>query len=91
MLKKILFILIIIALSTYFISLFIYGDKGIIRYIELKDKKIELQAEIRSMKEENEMLGQRNHKLMKDPHAIEDLAREMGYKKDDEIIFKFKD
>ena len=56
MLKKVLFLLIIIAVSTYFISLFIYGDKGIIRYIELKEKKIEIQTEIRSMKEENEML-----------------------------------
>ena len=90
-LKTVLFLLVIIAVSSYFISLFIYGDKGIIRYMELKEKEIQIKAEIRSMKEENKMLGQRNQKLMKDPQAIEDLAREMGYKKGNEIIFKIKD
>jgi cell division protein FtsB len=89
--KKILVIGIIIAVSSYFVFLFIYGDKGIIRYMELKDKRVELEAQIRSMKIENEMLEQRNNSLMKDPQAVEDLAREMGYKKENEIIFKFKE
>jgi cell division protein FtsB len=89
--KKILVIGIIIAVSSYFVFLFIYGDKGIIRYMELKDKRVELEAQIRSMKIENEMLEQRNNSLMKDPQAVEGLAREMGYKKENEIIFKFKE
>ena len=91
MMKNFFFTFIVIALSCYFVLTFIYGEKGFIRYMELKDKRAELEAEIRSMQVENEMLGQRNNKLMKDPFAIEDIAREMGYKKDDEIIFKFKD
>lgn len=91
MMKNFFFTFIVIALSFYFLITFIYGEKGLIRYMDLKDKRVDLEAEIRSMQVENEMLGQRNNRLMKDPNAIEDLAREMGYKKDGEIIFKFKE
>lgn len=91
MMKSFFFTFIVIALSFYFLLTFIYGEKGLIRYMDLKDKRVDLEAEIRSMHVENELLRQRNNRLMKDPNAVEDLAREMGYKKDGEIIFKFKD
>ena len=87
--RSILFTLGILAVIYLSIAL-VFGEKGFLRYSKLKSNKAEIQAGIRNMERQNEEIKKQIDKLKKDPNTIEELARDQGLTKDDEIIYNFK-
>ncbi len=80
-------ILIVIYLSLTLI----FGENGLLRYIKLESIRADLQAEIRSLKKQNEEMKRQIEALKKDPNLIEELARKRGLTREEELIFKFED
>jgi cell division protein FtsB len=69
----------------------ILGDKGFLKYIELKSIMNQMMADTLTIKKQNEDVTGHIDSLRQDPDTIEELAREYGLTKEDEIIFKFDD
>lgn len=67
-----------------------YGEKGYMRYQELKSTKQQLKREIRKVETEKKQMIKEIQIIRKDPNAVEGRARAMGYQKEGEIIYKFK-
>lgn len=84
--RSILFTLGILAVISLSIAL-VFVE---IRYSKLKSNKAEIQAGIKNMERQNEEIKKQIDKLKKDPNTIEELARDQGLTKDDEIIYNFK-
>ena len=69
----------------------VFGDMGLIKYLELKKNKSRLETEISQVGKENKALGEQVNSLKKDPYFIEKYAREeYGMAKPDEFIFQYK-
>ena len=88
--RKALLVILMLFIIGYFAWLFMYGDKGYMRYEELRATKRHLNREIRSVEMEKKQMIQEIQRIRKDPNAVEGHARAMGYQKDGEIIYKFK-
>jgi len=69
----------------------VFGDMGLIKYMQLKKNKGRLETEISQVGKENKALGEQVNSLKKDPYFIEKYAREeYGMAKPDEFIFQYK-
>jgi len=70
----------------------ILGENGFFKYLKLKGVKTDRKMEINNMiKDNNEIKIQIDAlKEAKDKGLIEELAREHGLMKEDEIIFQYK-
>ena len=69
----------------------VFGDMGLIKYVELKKNRGRLESEISQVGKENKTLGEHVNSLKKDPYFIEKYAREeYGMAKPDEFIFQYK-
>jgi cell division protein FtsB len=69
----------------------VFGDMGLIKYLELRKNKGRLESEISQVSKENGALGEQVNSLKKDPYFIEKYAREeYGMAKPDEFIFQYK-
>jgi cell division protein FtsB len=91
-LKKIcLSILVVLALGAYFALAFVYGEKGYMRYMELRAEEAQLQDELIRLEDDNNKLLRQISRLKTDPNEIEQYARQMGYQIEGEIVFKFKE
>lgn len=68
----------------------LFGDKGILRAIQLNRQKTSLQAELHRMEEANSALREEIKSLRSDHRYIEDIARrELGMVKPDELVYQF--
>jgi cell division protein FtsB len=83
---------------TFGILLFIYltlnmiiGENGLLRYTKLKSTRDIRVAETRALEKQNEDVRKQIEALKNDPDLVEELAREYGFTKKDEMIFKFED
>jgi cell division protein FtsB len=81
-----------VALALAYLSyILMFGDMGVIKYIELKQNKMRLEGEITRINQENKALNVQVNSLIKDPYYIEKYAREeYGLAKPGEFIFQFK-
>jgi cell division protein FtsB len=81
-----------IAIALAYLSYnLLFGEMGVIKYIELKQNKKRLESEITRIDKENKALNVQVNSLKKDPYYIEKYAREeYGLAKPDEFIFQFK-
>ncbi len=78
----------ILALLSYSL---LFGDMGVVKYVELKQNRARLENEIVRLDKENKALSEQVNSLRKDPYYIEKYAREeYGLAKPDEVIFQFK-
>jgi cell division protein FtsB len=69
----------------------VFGDMGLIKYLELKKNKSRLESEISQVGKENRTVSEQVNSLKKDPYFIEKYAREeYGMAKPDEFIFQYK-
>jgi cell division protein FtsB len=85
--KLILFTVILIGIAYLFIS-FIFGEQGIIKYIEISAKKSNLEKEIVSLQKENEQLRRDMKVIKEEPFYIEKYAREeYGLVKEGDWVF----
>jgi len=86
----IFFVCVILALAYLSYNL-MFGEMGVIKYIELRQNKKRLDSEITRINRENKALNIQVNSLKKDPYYIEKYAREeYGLAKPGEFIFQFK-
>ncbi len=79
-------------LSLFYLAIsFTFGRSGLVRYMELKDKKSHLVQEIKEIEARNNRLRSDAKLLKEDPFYIEKFAREdLGMTKPDEYVFKYE-
>lgn len=89
--KKRLIFLTFAVLSFIYLSIsLVFGDMGLIRYLELNRTKKDLQGQLSEINRQNEQLRTQLKLLKEDPFAREKLAREeYGLSKPNEYIFKY--
>jgi len=67
----------------------INGKGGILRKNELEEKIIKLESEIKELEHENTFLDIKIENLSSNKRFIQGYARELGYKNDGDLIYKF--
>jgi len=80
-----------ILLSIYFTVTLIIGDNGLMRYLELKSIKDRLFTENVAIEKQNDDIKSEIKIIENEPDMIEELAREYGLTREDELIFKFEE
>jgi cell division protein FtsB len=80
-----------ILLIIYFAVSVVFGENGLLRYLQLKSIKGEIQAEIAALKRQNEEMRKKIETAQSDTGRKEELGRKHGFKKEGELIFKFDD
>jgi cell division protein FtsB len=79
-------------LSIIYLSFsLIFGESGLLRYLELKSTRDKLLAESNAIEKQNEEIKGLIETLENEPDLVEELAREYGLTKEGELIFKFED
>jgi len=75
----------------YMMGSMIFGDMGLLRYLELRDRQITLEQELDAVTAQNMGAAQRLQALGSDDFYIEKNAREsFGMATEDEYIFIYK-
>ena len=89
--KKRLIFLTFLVLSFIYLSIsLVFGDMGLIRYVELNRTKMNLQNQLSEINRQNEQLRTQLKLLKEDPFYREKLAREeYGLSKPNEYIFQY--
>jgi cell division protein FtsB len=83
-------LLIGLILLVWYFSLF--GEKGVIKIIQLRRERDRILADVTRIQEENKMLQEEIRRLREDSRYLESVAREdLGLIKENEIIFIFED
>jgi cell division protein FtsB len=82
----------IITLALFYLgAVLIFGNPGLIKYNALDKTKKKLEAEVKHIERENEILKAQINALKEDTFYIEKHAREeFGLAKSDEYIFQFQ-
>lgn len=89
--RRLIFFTFAVLTSIYIIFIFVFGESGLIKYMEMKGKKIRLEREIKEIEITNEALRRELHLLKENPFYIEKYAREeFGMAKPDEYIFRYE-
>ena len=81
-----------VVLSFIYLSIsLLFGDAGLLRYIELNKTKNGLEKQLVEINRQNEQIRTQIKLLKEDPFYKEKLAREeFGLAKPDEYIFKYE-
>jgi cell division protein FtsB len=88
--KGFLILLIGLILLVWYFSLF--GEKGLIKIIQLKRERDRIIADVSRMQEENKRLQEEIRRLREDSRYLESVARrDLGLIKENEILFIFED
>jgi len=74
--RKLIFFTIVLIGIAYFLVSFIFGDSGLIKYIEISKKKSKMEKEIVSIQNENEQLKRDIKAIKEEPFYTEKYARE---------------
>ena len=89
--RKIIFYTCCILLSLYLTVDLTVGESSIARYFELRSMRDRLLAENISIVKQKEGVESEIDIMKNEPEMIEELAREYGFTKEGEMIFKFND
>lgn len=77
-------------LVVWYFSLF--GEKGVIKIIQLKRERDRIISDVSCMQEENKRLQEEIRRLREDSRYLESVARrDLGLIKENEILFIFED
>ena len=80
-----------ILLFVYISLSLVFGDSGLLRYLELKATVNSILAENSKIEEQNKEIDSQIESLKKDPDLIEELAREHGLTREGELIYKYEE
>lgn len=87
--RLVLFTIIFISFLYLFVNI-IFGETGLIRYLELRDKRFRLEQEIKDVEMKNARLKSDLQQMKENPFYLEKHAREdFGMAKPDEYIFRY--
>jgi len=82
----------LLLLVVYLGITLVFEENGLLKYFELKEKKMELLSEIKVLQDENLKLKEEIELIKKDPFYIEKRAREeLNLSRPDEYIFLFEE
>ena len=88
--KGLAIILIVLILLVWYFALF--GEKGVIKIIQLRRERDRIIADVSRIQEENKRLQEEIRRLRDDPRYLESVARrDLGLIKENEILFIFED
>ncbi len=88
--KGIPLLLAALILLVWYFSLF--GEKGLIKIIQLRRERDRIIADVSRMEEENKRLQEEIKRLREDSRYLESVARrDLGLIKENEILFIFED
>ena len=88
--KKLIFLTVVILSFVYLSVSLVFGDMGLLRYIELNRTKRNLEKQINEINAQNEQLRTQLKLLKEDSFYKEKLAREeYGLSKPNEYIFQY--
>ena len=88
--RGVVFLTVGILLFIYLTLNIVFGESGLIRYLELKTIHQQMLAETTVIDHQNKDIKSHIETLEKEPEQVEELAREFGFTKEGELIFKFK-
>lgn len=80
-----------ILLFVYISLSLVFGDSGLLKYLELEATVNSMLAENRKIEEQNKGIDSQIESLKKDPDLIEELARERGLTREGELIYKYEE
>ncbi len=87
--KGVIFLLIGIILLVWYFALF--GEKGVIKIVQLKRQLNRIVNDTSQMREENKRLREEIRRLREDPRYLESVARrDLGLIKENEVLFIFE-
>lgn len=79
-----------LVLAVGAVSYTIFGDNGLLRWLQLRSEVAKITAENDVLKAENGRLREEARRLATDKRQLERTAREvLGYAKSDELVFRF--
>jgi cell division protein FtsB len=88
--KRLIFLTFVILSFIYLSISLVFGDMGLLRYIELNRTKTNISKQIMEINRQNEQLRTQLKLLKEDPFYRERLAREeYGLSKPNEYIFQY--
>ena len=88
--KGLLILLVGLTLLVWYFALF--GEKGVVKIIQLRRERDRILSEVRWIQEENKRLKDEVRRLREDPNYLESVARrDLGLIKENEILFIFED
>jgi len=88
--KGVLILLMGLILLVWYFSLF--GEKGLIKIIQLRRERDRIIADASRIQEENQRLQEEIRRLREDSRYLESVARrDLGLIKENEILFIFED
>lgn len=79
----------LILLAVWISYIIVYGNGGIVKRRNLESQIIELKREIRELEISSGMIDIKIQSMRENERAIESYARELGYRKEGETIYKF--
>lgn len=89
--RRLIFLTIAILSLLYLVITFTFGQTGVLRYLQLKDKKSQLITEIHEVEAQNSRLSTDTRRLRENPFYLEKHAREdFEMAKPDEYVFKYE-
>lgn len=90
--RRLIFLTLTFLVFFYLIISLIFGDMGLMKYVELNKKRAELENQIKELENENKRLRSEIKLLKEDPFYKEKYAREeFGLARPDEYIFRYDD
>ncbi len=82
----------LIVINLYLLWSLVFDDNGYFKYLNLKEKRLELTNEISLLEKENKQLKKQITQIQEDPFYMEKLAREqLNLSRPDELVFIFED
>jgi cell division protein FtsB len=88
--KQMIFFTVIVLTLLYLSISLVFGDMGLIKYLELNRTRKSLEKQIAQISSQNEQLRSQLKSLKDDPFSKEKLAREeYGLSRPDEYIFQY--
>jgi len=89
--RRLVFLTVAILSLLYLVTTFTFGETGLLRYLQLKEKKSQLVREIHEMESQNSFLQSDTKRLRENPFYLEKHAREnFEMAKPDEYVFKYE-
>jgi len=88
--NRMIFYTIIVLSFAYLTISLVFGDMGLLRYLEMNRTRKGLEQQITEIAQQNQQLRQQLNALKEDPFYREKIAREeYGLSKPDEYIFQY--
>jgi cell division protein FtsB len=89
--RRLIFLTIAVLSLLYLATSFTFGETGLLRYLQLREKKSQLVSELREVEAQNARVQSDTKRLRENPFYLEKHAREnFGMARPDEYVFRYE-